>query len=145
MITPEERTLIADYVRSHNLDKVNKNSQPVEFEETFYVKYIKRLLDIIISLFVIIITLPVNIFLGFCTYFDVGRPVFFKQRRPGKDGKLFTLVKFRNMRNAVDEKGYWLPIEQRVTKFGSFVRKTSLDELLNFYSIFTFFRTVINL
>ena len=67
---------------------------------------------------------------------DVGLPLFFKQERVGKDGKIFTLVKFRNMTNKKDENGDLLPPSQRVTQFGKFVRKTSLDELLNFWSIF---------
>ena len=135
MISQEEKNLIAEYVKKRNLDKVNRLSNPVHVKNTLYVRYVKRFLDIIISVVAIIVTFPINIIIGICTYFDVGRPIFFAQKRPGKDGKLFTLVKFRNMRNAVDEKGYWLPVSERVTKFGSFVRKTSLDELLNFYSI----------
>lgn len=136
VITPEEKKRIADYVKENNLEKINNVSIIVIPKSGLYVKYVKRMFDIAFSGLLIIITLPVNIAIGICTFFDVGRPIFFVQKRPGKDNALFSIVKFRNMRNAVDEKGNWLPISQRVTKFGSFVRKTSLDELLNFYSIF---------
>ena len=134
-LLPEEKGWIASYVREHNLEMVNKVDITVTPKHTFYTKVIKRGLDIAISSVAIVATLPVNLVIGICTYFDVGKPIFFIQKRPGKDGKLFPIIKFRNMRNAVDEKGYWLPISERVTKFGAFMRKTSLDELLNFYSI----------
>lgn len=67
---------------------------------------------------------------------DVGRPILFEQKRVGKDGREFTLIKFRNMTNERDERGELLPPSQRVTKFGKLMRKTSLDELLNFWSVF---------
>ena len=66
---------------------------------------------------------------------DVGSPIFYKQTRVGKDGKEFLLVKFRNMNNKTDADGKLLPPAQRVTKFGKVVRKLSLDELLNFWSV----------
>ena len=84
----------------------------------------------------LVVTLPFNLIIGIITMFDVGFPIFFKQTRTGKDGKEFTIIKFRNMRNTCDERGELLPPEQRVTTFGKFVRKTSLDELLNFWSVF---------
>lgn len=135
LLKPLEKGWIADYVKEHNLENTNAKDRKVNPQNTIYTKYVKRLLDIILALLACIVTFPVNLVLGACTFFDVGRPVFFFQKRIGKDGKKFTLVKFRNMRDAVDENGFWLSIDQRVTKFGSFVRRTSLDELLNFYSI----------
>ena len=66
---------------------------------------------------------------------DVGRPILFEQERVGKDGRIFKLVKFRNMTNERDERGELLPPSQRVTRFGRLMRKTSLDELLNFLSV----------
>jgi len=66
----------------------------------------------------------------------VGSPVLFQQKRVGQDGKPFTLSKFRNMTNEKDENGNLLPPEQRVTPFGRWVRSSSLDELLNFWSVF---------
>lgn len=132
---PQERTWIANYVRQHNLPLVNQRSEKVIPKDSFYTRYGKRALDVVFSMLAIIVTFPINVVLGVCTYFDVGRPVFFRQKRPGKNGKPFTLVKFRNMRIAKDANGVDLPVSQRVTKFGTFVRATSLDELLNFYSI----------
>lgn len=107
----------------------------VKVKHTFYSRYIKRLLDIIFSLLALIITLPVNIVIGIITFWDVGKPIFFHQKRVGKDLKIFTIIKFRNMRELYDENGVLLPPDQRVTPFGKFVRRTSLDELLNFFSI----------
>lgn len=134
-LKPLEKGWIADYVKEHNLPQINKNDPKVHLKDTFYTRYVKRLLDIILSSLACLVTLPVNVILAICTLIDLGRPLFFLQKRPGKDGKEFTIIKFRNMREGVDENGFWLPIEQRVTKFGAFVRRTSLDELLNFYSI----------
>ena len=83
----------------------------------------------------IIITLPINLTIAVVTYFDVGSPIIFSQERMGKDERIFVLYKFRNMTNETDANGELLPAAQRVTKWGKFVRKTSLDELLNFVSI----------
>lgn len=114
---------------------LNPDVSKVQVSNTFYAKYVKRLLDILLSLTAIIVTLPLNIVIGCITCFDVGRPVLFYQKRVGKDLRTFTIVKFRNMLDIRDEKGELLPPDVRVTEFGKFVRKTSLDELLNFWSI----------
>jgi lipopolysaccharide/colanic/teichoic acid biosynthesis glycosyltransferase len=111
-----------------------ENFKPV-FKNSLYPVFIKRIIDIFISLVGCIITFPINVMLAICTYFDVGRPIIFRQKRIGKDCKIFTLYKFRNMTNAKDENGELLPPEKRVTKFGKFVRKTSLDELLQLWNI----------
>lgn len=126
---------IAQMAARDNLERVNRNSAPVNPRNSFYAKYVKRIIDIVVVLPVFLLLLPVNLVIGIITYFDVGRPVFFKQLRTGKDGKPFYLVKFRNMKNTTDEFGNLLPPSERVTKFGKFVRKYSLDELLNFWSI----------
>ncbi len=118
-----------------NREIANKKSKPVHPKKSFYAKYIKRLIDLIIVIPVFIILLPINFIIGVITFFDVGFPIFFKQKRTGKDGKPFNLIKFRNMTNDKDEFGNLLPPSQRVTKWGRFVRKYSLDELLNFWSI----------
>lgn len=135
-LTKAQRWALADRLAEERLPEINAHSEPVYPSRTIYALYIKRLLDIILSFLAIIVTLPLNLIIFFITVFNVGFPVFFKQERIGKDGKPFTIVKFRNMRNTRDERGELLPPEQRVTKFGRFVRKTSLDELLNFWSIF---------
>lgn len=125
----------AEYLASDRLASVNKASKPVHVKKSFYVKYGKRFIDIVVSIAALTVTLPINFVIGIVTYFDVGRPIFFKQERTGKDGKTFLIIKFRNMKNTVDSNGELLPASQRVTKWGKFVRKTSLDELLNFWSI----------
>lgn len=126
---------IADILQEENLQEVNRSIVPAKVRDTFYTRYGKRFLDIIISAVALLVSLPINLLIGIVTVFDVGSPIFFTQERIGKDGKTFKIVKFRNMRNTTDASGELLPPNQRVTKWGKFVRKTSLDELLNFYSV----------
>lgn len=135
-LTQKERWQIADWIAEDNLPAVNDRQQEVPFQETFYTLYGKRALDILISSTALLVTLPVNAVVGIVTWFDVGRPVFFVQERVGRNRRSFYLVKFRNMKNTTDERGELLPAEQRVTAWGRFVRRTSIDELLNFWSIF---------
>ncbi len=126
---------IAGYIKRDNLEYVNVHVEPAHVKNTFYTRYGKRIMDILIGLIGFILSLPINLIIGIITFFDVGRPIFFKQQRVGKDGKFFTIYKFRNMTNDVDVNGELLPPSKRVTKWGKFVRKTSLDELLNFVSV----------
>ena len=135
LFTREMRMEMADYIRRDNLDVVNKQCVEAHPRDTFYVRYGKRALDIVVGGCAFIVTLPINAVIGVCTFFDVGRPVLFKMQRPGKDGVPFTLVKFRNMRDERDKNGDLLLGNQRVTKFGKIMRRTSLDELMNFWSI----------
>ena len=100
-----------------------------------YKKYIKRLLDIILSLIGIIITFPIFIIIGLLVVIFLGRPAIFRQERPGKNEKIFTMYKFRTMTNKKDKNGNLLPDEKRLTKFGKFLRKTSLDEIPEFFNI----------
>lgn len=127
---------VADVIAENNLKYVNEKDHKVKIKTTFYTKYIKRIIDVIVSSVALIVVAPINLLIGVITLFDVGWPIIFFQKRVGKDGKLFTIIKFRNMTNEKDENGDLLPPYKRVTKFGGFVRKTSLDELLNFWSIF---------
>lgn len=94
-----------------------------------YVKYVKRLLDIIFSVLLFIITFPVLIVVAILVRINLGSPVIFKQKRPGKNEKIFTLYKFRTMTDKKDDNGNMLPDDERLTKFGMFLRSTSLDEL----------------
>ena len=126
---------VAKVIREDTMESVNIHSKKVYPRTSFYTKYGKRILDIIISSIAILVAFPVNLLIGIITFFDVGYPIFFRQERLGKDGKVFTITKFRNMTNEKDKNGDLLPAEQRVTKIGYYVRKTSLDELLNFWSI----------
>lgn len=100
-----------------------------------YKKYIKRILDIILSLIAIIITLPIFLIVGILILIFIGQPAIFRQKRPGKNEKIFTMYKFRTMTNKKDEDGNLLPDELRLTKLGKFLRKTSLDEIPEFFCI----------
>ena len=94
-----------------------------------YAKYVKRILDFTLSLLALIVLSPIMLILYILVRIKLGNPVIFKQMRPGKDEKIFKLYKFRTMTDEKDEQGNLLPDEQRLTKFGKFLRSTSLDEL----------------
>lgn len=91
--------------------------------------FIKRLLDIILSLLALIILLPLIIVIGILIYFKLGSPIFFIQDRLGKNGKIFKIIKFRTMVNSTDKNGNLLSDDQRLNAFGHTLRSTSLDEL----------------
>lgn len=100
-----------------------------------YRKYVKRFLDIILAIIAIVITLPIFLLTGILVLIFLGKPAIFRQKRPGKDEKIFTMYKFRTMTNKKDKDGNLLPDELRLTKFGKFLRKTSLDEIPEFINI----------
>ena len=100
-----------------------------------YKKYLKRIFDFIISLFALVVLSPLMIILAVLIKIKLGSPVIFKQERPGKNEKIFTLYKFRTMTDKRDENGNLLPDEQRINRFGNFLRKTSLDELPELFCI----------
>ena len=100
-----------------------------------YAKYIKRPLDFTLSLIAIIILSPLLLIVAILVRIKLGKPVIFKQQRPGKNEKIFTLYKFRSMTDKKDENGNLLPDEQRLTKFGKALRSTSLDELPELWNI----------
>ena len=89
----------------------------------------KRLLDIFIALFALIILSPIFIFVIYKVRRNLGSPVFFYQERPGKNAKIFKMIKFRSMLDSVDKHGNPLPDDQRITPFGHKLRSTSLDEM----------------
>lgn len=89
----------------------------------------KRLIDIIISLTALILLSPIFLLVANKVRKNLGSPIFFYQERPGKDGKLFKMIKFRSMKDAVDKDGHPLPDDQRITPFGQKLRSTSLDEM----------------
>lgn len=101
----------------------------MEHKKGIYEKYIKRILDFTLSLIALICLSPVLLIVAILVRAKLGSPVIFKQQRPGKDEKIFTLYKFRTMTAEKDENGNLLPDSQRLTKFGKFLRSTSLDEL----------------
>lgn len=90
---------------------------------------VKRLLDITISLIALIFLLPLMLLIYLLVIINLGSPAFFLQERVGKDNKIFKMIKFRTMKNYTDKNGNLLSDNERVTKFGSFLRSFSLDEL----------------
>jgi lipopolysaccharide/colanic/teichoic acid biosynthesis glycosyltransferase len=100
-----------------------------------YQKYFKRLLDVSIALPLLVAMLPVMLVVGGLLYGISPGPVLFKQLRPGRQGRLFWLYKFRTMTNARDLAGELLPDAQRLTPFGLWLRKYSLDELPQLWNV----------
>lgn len=90
---------------------------------------IKRSFDILISIFVICISWPIIIFIGILIRLNLGSPILFMQQRPGLNGVPFNMIKFRSMLDTTDRLGNDLPDVMRLTRFGKFLRSTSLDEL----------------
>ncbi len=95
----------------------------------FYERYIKRPQDFCCALAAIIVLSPVMAVTAVLVRIKLGSPVIFKQKRPGLNGKIFTLYKFRTMTDKKDKNGELLPDEERLTRFGKILRSTSLDEL----------------
>lgn len=105
----------------------------------FYRKYGKRIFDIIVSAFSLVILSPLFLIISICIKIDSKGPIFFKQERLGKNGKVFTIYKFRTMVENAENIGDGLSIksqgDNRITKFGSFLRKTSLDEIPQLFNV----------
>ena len=101
-----------------------------------YKKYFKRLLDIVLSGLALIILSPAMLIIAFLVRINLGSPVIFRQKRPGKDEKIFVMYKFRSMTDAKDKTGKLLSDDERLTKFGKWLRSTSLDELPELWNIF---------
>lgn len=98
-------------------------------------RYVKRFFDIFSSLLAIILLSPILLITAVTVRIKLGSPVLFKQERPGKDEKIFVLKKFRTMTDERDENGELLPDDVRLTKFGRFLRSTSIDELPELFNI----------
>jgi undecaprenyl phosphate N,N'-diacetylbacillosamine 1-phosphate transferase len=107
----------------------------LEEDCNMYRYFVKRLLDIILSLIAIVILSPVLILTAIMVSVKMGNPVLFCQERIGKDAKIFKMYKYRSMTNELDEFGDFLSKEKRLTKFGKFIRSTSIDELPELFSI----------
>ena len=116
----EDIKYVAEVIPSHN----------------FYANHGKRWLDGTLSAFALVVLSPVFLVLVILEWFFHGRPAFYKTNRPGRDGKIFSIYKFRSMTNQRDVQGRLLPEKDRLTKFGIFLRKTSLDELPQLFNIF---------
>ncbi len=100
-----------------------------------YRKYFKRCMDFMLSLVAILVLSPVYLVVAIFVRIKLGSPILFCQKRPGKDEKIFEMYKFRTMTDERDENGELLPDEVRLTKFGKFLRSTSLDELPELFNI----------
>lgn len=117
------------------MEEIELNKIPV-VNNSFYARYGKRILDIVLSGIAIVCLCWLFLIVAILELVFHGRPVLYKTRRPGKDGKIINLYKFRSMTNERGEDGLLLPEEKRLTKFGLFIRKTSIDELPELINIF---------
>lgn len=116
--------------------KIDYNNEKIPVvKDTFYTRHGKRAIDIILSCLGIIGSSPLYLIISLLELKFHGRPIMYVSRRPGKDEKVFSIYKFRSMTNEEDTDGKLLPEEQRVTKFGKFLRRTSLDEIPEFFNI----------
>ena len=109
----------------------------MEHKKGFYEKYIKRPQDFCCALLACVVLSPVLLIVALLVRIKLGSPVLFAQERPGLNGKIFKLYKFRTMTSETDENGKLLPDEQRMTSFGKKLRATSLDELPELACILT--------
>ncbi|OQO81516.1 UDP-galactose phosphate transferase [Enterococcus durans] len=104
-------------------------------KKTFYQLFGKRILDILLSGIALIVFSPIILIVGILVRIKLGSPIIFKQERPGKSEKIFSMYKFRTMTDKRDHNGEYLPDEIRLTKFGKMLRATSLDELPELWNI----------
>jgi undecaprenyl phosphate N,N'-diacetylbacillosamine 1-phosphate transferase len=100
-----------------------------------YKRYLKRPMDFVLALIALVVLSPVMLIVALLVRIKLGSPVLFKQKRPGKNEKIFTMYKFRTMTDNRDENGELLPDTIRLTKFGKMLRSTSLDELPELFNI----------
>ncbi|HHZ13922.1 MAG TPA: sugar transferase [Clostridiales bacterium] len=115
--------------------EVKSSYRPSLEQGGLYRRYFKRPMDFILSLLAIIVLSPVLLVVAILVRTKLGSPVIFKQKRPGLNEKIFTLYKFRTMTDERDKFGELLPDSVRLTKFGRFLRSTSLDELPELFNI----------
>ena len=103
--------------------------------QRLYIKAGKRIFDIFLALFLFIFMSPIFVIVGFLIFIFMGRPIIFKQERPGLNGQLFTIFKFRTMNNSSDENGLLVQDSERLNYFGNFLRSWSIDELPEIWNI----------
>ena len=107
----------------------------MKHKKGFYEKFIKTPQDVILSTIALIVLSPILLILAILVRIKLGKPIIFKQERAGKDGKPFYMYKFRSMSDEKNENGELLPDDQRLGKFGKFIRSTSLDELPSLWNV----------
>lgn len=100
-----------------------------------YKKFFKRMLDIFFSFILIILLTPFFLTLSLIIFVTNGMPIIYKQKRVGKNNRIFNIYKFKSMNNKKDQQGSLLEDEKRITKFGHFLRRTSIDELPQFFNV----------
>jgi sugar transferase EpsL len=105
------------------------------YKNRMYKSFLKRTIEILISFIGLLFLIPIYFFVYLLVRINLGSPVFFYQSRPGLNGKLFNIYKFRTMTNELDKNEILLPDASRLTKFGKFLRSTSLDELPSLLSV----------
>jgi sugar transferase EpsL len=131
----QARTEIQNYIRGNILMMLNEAQSVLPFMRKLYQSHGKRYLDLAVTIPALSILTPLLVLLACLVLMTHGSPVLFRQRRPGLYGAPFTLLKFRTMKNARDGHGNLLPDNERVTRFGNFLRCSSLDELPEFLNI----------
>ncbi len=115
--------------------KDNEGTVTIPHKKGFYEKYIKHPQDFVLALIATIFLSPVLLVIAILVKVKLGSPVIFKQKRPGLNGKIFNMYKFRTMTDERDEQGNLLPDEKRLTEFGRMLRSTSLDELPELFCV----------
>jgi len=127
---------------NENIEKTNsvdilktERKNGIHEKHRIYSRYIKRLLDFIFSLTALIVFSPVILIVAILVKIKLGSPIIFKQKRPGKNEKIFEIYKFKSMPEKRDENGNLLPDAVRLTRFGKILRASSLDELLELINI----------
>ena len=113
----------------------NIQTNQLSNKKSIYRKYIKRPMDFILSLTALFVLSPVLLIVAILVRVKLGSPIIFKQKRPGLKEKIFTMYKFRTMTDERDKNGELLPDDIRLTRFGKFLRSTSLDELPELFNI----------
>lgn len=112
-----------------------KNESYVNPKALFYINFVKRPVDVVLALLAIVLLSPLLLITALLVRVKLGSPVIFRQQRPGRDNKIFGLMKFRSMTDERDEKGELKSDEERLTSFGKTLRSLSLDELPEFFNI----------